>query len=406
MERSNVIWMSIMSPVPSSRYVAVVPTLAPQIEAAVQANEKERRLSASVVKAMVDAGLFRLWIPRVFGGEEAQPADLAQVVEAVSRIDGATGWCLMIGGCYGAFAGYMKEEGASHIFGRDLSVVTGGAFRPSGTAVLVDGGYRVTGRWALGSGCHHCSWLVGGCQIFDGGAPLKTPEGMPKTRIMFFPAASAEIIDTWDSIGLRGTGSHDYAVKDVFVPHNYSVSFRDPPARAEPLYSLPSIGLFATVIASVSLGIARHSVDILTALAGTDMTTRARGALRQNALVQADLGRAEGLLRSARTFLYAALDDAWGAVQSGQSLSMNQRAMLWLASTHASTSATQCVDFMFGSAGAASVYVNSGLERCVRDVRAVGQHLTVTQSNFAMVGQALLGSDMRGTNMMALDYRG
>jgi len=215
-----------MSPVPSSRYVAVVPTLAPQIEAAVQANEKERRLSASVVKAMVDAGLFRLWIPRVFGGEEAQPADLAQVVEAVSRIDGATGWCLMIGGCYGAFAGYMKEEGASHIFGRDLSVVTGGAFRPSGTAVLVDGGYRVTGRWALGSGCHHCSWLVGGCQIFDGGAPLKTPEGMPKTRIMFFPAASAEIIDTWDSIGLRGTGSHDYAVKDVFVPHNYSVSNR------------------------------------------------------------------------------------------------------------------------------------------------------------------------------------
>jgi len=110
MERSNVIWMSIMSPVPSSRYVAVVPTLAPQIEAAVQANEKERRLSASVVKAMVDAGLFRLWIPRVFGGEEAQPADLAQVVEAVSRIDGATGWCLMIGGCYGAFAGWRLSH--------------------------------------------------------------------------------------------------------------------------------------------------------------------------------------------------------------------------------------------------------------------------------------------------------
>ena len=186
--------------------------------------------------------------------------------------------------------------------------------------------------------------------------PRQRADGTPAIGIMFFPAASCEILDTWDSIGLRGTGSHDYAVKDLFVPNGRSVSFRDQPARSEPLYALPSIALFGTIIAAVSLGIARHAIDILTELAGGGMTTRARGTLKQNAMLQADLGRAEALVRSGRAFLFDALGEAWRVVSSGHKLSLQQRTMLWLASTHATTASTQAVDMMFSSGGSTAVY--------------------------------------------------
>jgi indole-3-acetate monooxygenase len=122
-------------------------------------------------------------------------------------------------------------------------VITGGAFRPTGQALVVDGGYRVTGRWPLGSGCQHSAWIVGGCRILDGDQPRLGADGIPVTRLLFFPANSCEILDTWHSIGLRGTGSHDYAVADLFVPATRSLSFREPPSASGPLYALPTIAL-------------------------------------------------------------------------------------------------------------------------------------------------------------------
>ena len=148
-------------------------------------------------------------------------------------------------------------------------MITGGAFRPFGQAVVVDGGYRVSGRRPLGSGCQHCAWIVGGCRILDGDQPRLGADGTPVMRILFFPAAACEILDTWHSIGLRGTGSHDYAVADLFVPAARSLSFREPPVEPGPLYAMPTIGLFACALAAVPLGIARHAIDILVELAET-----------------------------------------------------------------------------------------------------------------------------------------
>jgi indole-3-acetate monooxygenase len=197
-------------------------------------------------------------------------------------------------------------------------VITGGAIRPTGQAVVVDGGYRVTGRWALGSGCQHSAWIVDGCRVLHGDQPRLGPNRMPITRILFFPAASCEILDTWHSIGLRGTGSHDYAVSDLFVPAAHSLSFREPPSAPGPLYALPTTALFGAVLAAVPLGIARHAIDISTELAGTKIATRSEQALREDATMRGDLGRAEALLRSGRAFLYEALDEAWNMVTAGQ----------------------------------------------------------------------------------------
>jgi indole-3-acetate monooxygenase len=394
-----------MSSAAPSSFIDAARALAPQIKASVEENERMRRQSLPLVEAIAKAGLFRLWMPRALGGEEADPMTLVRVIEEISRVDGATGWCVALGGEYSVFGGYLAPGAASEIYGSDTEVVTGGAFRPMGQAVVVDGGFRVTGRWQLGSGCQHCAWIVGGCRIFDGDQPRLGPDGMPVTRILFFPASTCEIIDTWHSIGLRGTGSHDYAVTDVFVPSARSLSFREPPVAPGPLYAMPTIALFGTGLAAVSLGIARHAIDILTELAGTKIASRSRRSLREDSTMQADLGRAEATLRSGRAFLYETLGEAWRVASAGHALSLEQRNLLWLASTHAANAAKQATELMFSAGGSAAPYTSTGLERCVRDIHAACQHVTVAPANYEMAGQAFVGADMRTTPLLFMDDR-
>jgi alkylation response protein AidB-like acyl-CoA dehydrogenase len=219
---------------------------------------------------------------------------------------------------------------------------------------------------------------------------------------MFFPAADAEVIDTWDAAGLRGTGSHDYAVTDVFVPAERSLSFREPPVESGPLYALPLIAYGSLCVAAVPLGIARHAIDVLAELAGVKTSSASRTLLREHALGQRDLGRAEALVGAGRAYLYQTLDEAWQTVCAGRALSDQQRARLWLAGTHATTCAIEAVDLMFSAGGATAVYATSPLERCLR---TAAQHITVVPDNYLMAGQALLGLDMSPTRLYN-DHRG
>src|SRR5580704_7200605 len=222
----------------------------------------------------------------------------------------------------------------------------------------------------------------------------------------FFPRQDCEILDTWHSIGLRGTGSHDYTVTDLFVPAARSLSLREPPVEPGPLYAMPTIALSAPALAAVGLGIARHAIDLLLELAQTKIASRSRQSLREDATMQASLGQAEALLRSGRAFLYETVEEGWNVARSGGPLTVSQRAMLWLASTHAVTSAKQATELMFSRGGSASPYKIGGLERCLRDVHAVGQHLTLTPPNYQMAGQAFLNLDMRTTPLLFMDDRG
>jgi len=279
-----------MSGAASSSFIEAAKGLATQIQEFAEEIEQSRRLPLPLVDATAQAGLFRLWIPRSLGGEEADPMTLVRVVEEVSRADGAVGWCLAIGGEYGAFGGYLPAEAAREIYGSARSVRTAGALRPFGDAIVVPGGYRVTGRWPLGSGCQHSGWIVGGCRVLEDNKPRLRHDGTPVARLLFFSASDCEIIDTWNSIGLRGTGSHDYAVSDVFVPEARSLSFREPPLEPGPLYALPTIALFGTVLAAVPLGIARHAIDILLDLTATKIASRSRRTPREDTTLQANLG--------------------------------------------------------------------------------------------------------------------
>jgi alkylation response protein AidB-like acyl-CoA dehydrogenase len=373
-----------------------VRALAPLVRDHEDTIEQERCLPKPVIRGLVEAGVFQMFVPRSLGGDEIDPLTACRVVEEASTQDGAVGWCAMIGACNGYFGGLLSVAARREIFA-DRTVVLAGTFRPTGVAVVTDGGYRVTGRWPFASGIMHSDWLFGGCSVHDAAGPRRAPSGAPVTKLIFVPRGDARVLDTWHTGGLRGTGSHDFEVTDVFVPAGRCVWFSDPPEERTPLYSFPTITFLSTVIASVPLGIARHALELFKGLAGVKKPTGSQDLLRANGVTQSQLGEAEGLLRAGRAFLLETVAEAWEVVSRGEPLSWHQRALLWLAATQAATQAAQAVDIVYRAGGGSSVYASAKLERCFRDIHTASQHFNVAYSNYQAVGQFFLGDDMRAT---------
>jgi alkylation response protein AidB-like acyl-CoA dehydrogenase len=275
--------------------VEAVRALAPLISEHADSIESERCLPESVVGAMRDAGVFRSFIPRALGGTEADPVTFCRVVEELARADGSTGWCAMLCGSYGLFGGLLPAAAAREIFA-DPDAIVAGSLAPTGTARAVAGGYQLSGRWSFGSGIAHSTWVLGGSRVLDGDAPRQTPRGTPEVRLLFFARSDVEIIDTWHVGGLRGTGSHDYRVQDLFVPDHRTCWFTEEPVELGPLYALPLIALSTALMAGVVLGIARHALDALEELAAVKTPARAQIVLREDPVARAKIGEAEGLL--------------------------------------------------------------------------------------------------------------
>lgn len=367
--------------------------LAAGIRAQAEQIEQERRLPAPVVRALAAAGLFRMCVPRAFGGGEVDAAGMIRAIEAIAQADGSAGWCVMIGATSGVVSAYLPDDAAREIYPSPEAVI-GGVYAPHGTAVACDGGYQVSGRWPFASGCEHCTWLLGGCIVLADGAPRLLPNGIPDTRLMLFPATDVRVIDTWDVSGLRGTGSHDIAVSELFVPAQRSASLiTDPPRQSGPLYAFPVFGLLALGIAGVALGIARSAIDTLSELAAAKTPTGSRRRLAERAVIQMQVAEAEARLRGARAFLFEAVDEAWRAALAQGAISTRQRAVLRLAATHATTSSAKVVDLMYNAGGATSVYAKSPLQRYFRDIHVVTQHMMVAPPTYELTGRVFLGID-------------
>jgi alkylation response protein AidB-like acyl-CoA dehydrogenase len=222
---------------------------------------------------------------------------------------------------------------------------------------------------------------------------------------VFTPRSEVEVIDTWYAGGLKGTGSHDYAVKDAVVPESRTCSFNEPPREQGTLYHMPAIPTFGALIASVPLGIARHAIDAMIELANVKVPTRSTELLKAKSPAQVQLGEAEGLLRAAKALHRQALTGVWEHVKQTGRTNWADRGNLWLANTQAARLACQAVDLMFLAGGATSPYASAGLERCLRDIRVASQHITTASTNFELVGQQLLGVDPVQT-VWAFDERG
>jgi alkylation response protein AidB-like acyl-CoA dehydrogenase len=379
--------------------VGAARALASDARACAAETERERRLPASLVEAMADAGLFRVCVPATVGGVEASAAELVACCEEMARGDGAPAWCIATCGTTGLLAGFFGEDAAREVYASPRSVA-GGVVAPRGRAVAVDGGYRVTGRWPFASGCSHCDWLLGGCVVSDGDAVRMLPNGMPDGTLMMARADEVVIHDTWHVSGLRGTGSHDIEMADVFVPSSRAASlFTDTPTATGPLFAFPLFGLLALCIGGVALGLGRGALDDLAELAAAKRPLGSTRTLAERAVAQAETAQAEAALRSARAFLYEAIGEAWEAAVAGGQISIAHRTSLRLAATHATTTGAAVCDTAYRLGGGSAIYESSPLQRRFRDAHTATQHLLVAPATWELTGRLLLGQETDATQL-------
>ncbi len=366
--------------------------LAPKIRAAADEIEAERELPRPLFEALADAGLYHLALPRSLGCAELDLPTYILVLEELGKADASTAWTVNQGAIYATYAARMPRAAARAIWIDTPRAVVANTPAATAKAVVLPGGYRVTGRQGFSTGCRHASWVAAHAQIWDDGVlRLDEANGQPETRYLYVPVAEAQLLDTWQVRGMRGTGTHHFAVDDVFVPAERTVlSVTAPLYETGPLYRIPRTLLFASGDAAVSLGLARSSLETFFELAGAKTPRAAQGLLRDQAMVQADVGHAEARLRSARAFLVEAVRDIWAAA-SGPGITLDQRAALRLATTHAIRQAVQIVDTVYNAAGATAVYESHLIQRHFQDVHVISQHLQSRMSHYELVGKHWLG---------------
>jgi alkylation response protein AidB-like acyl-CoA dehydrogenase len=348
--------------------------LAPRIRTRAAEIEAARQLPPDLVMDIAGARLFRVALPESEGGLDADIVTTLQVIEEVARADGSTGWCLAMGINTLRQSAQFAPDVRRQIFFSDPIGISAGSANPRGRAVAVPGGYRVTGHWFFASGCMHSSALHGACKVFDGDTPRLRPNGDQEVRMAYFyPKSVARIIDTWDVSGLRGTGSHDIEVTDLFVPEERTFSALDLRARV------------------TGLGVARAAIDEFVELAQTKIPRSSSELLRDRAIVQARIGEAEAILRSGRALLFDIVEDMWQTALAMKPISERQRADLRLAMTHAAQSAGRATHLVCEAAGTTSIFTRSPLERFARDAEVVTRHNQLQYVNYEAVGRTVLG---------------
>jgi alkylation response protein AidB-like acyl-CoA dehydrogenase len=376
-------------------YPARARALAPLIAAHADAAERARRLPEAVLAALCEAGLFRLLLPRAFGGGEVDPVTFVRTIEALAQADASAAWVLCQVSGSSMISAYLDPAAVREIFGDPRAVLAWGA-GPAGRAVAVEGGYRVSGTWEFASGGRHATWLGAHCPVHQADGTPRLRDGvLPEIRTMLFPASRATLVDVWHVIGLRATGSDAYTVADLFVPAAHSAARDDAGERRETgsLYCFPIGNLFAAGFAGVALGLARSLLDALVELARGKTPRGAAQPLAAQAVVQSQLARAEARWGAARAFLLSSLDEIWRDVGRAGGLALGQRVRIRLASTHALHEAREVAAWAYHTAGAGAIFEGSPFERRFRDMHAVSQQVQGRHAHYETVGRFLLGLD-------------
>jgi indole-3-acetate monooxygenase len=373
-------------------WLARARVVAPVVAGAAERIERDRELPEDVVAALHDAQLFRMLLPRWCDGGELEPARYLEVVEEIAKQDASTAWCIGQASGTAMAAAYLEPEVARAIFADPRAVVASGP--SNGTAVAVEGGFRVSGTWLFASGSKHATWLGGHCFVQGpDGAPRLDQNGNPLERTVLFPKDRARFTDIWHVMGLNGTGSDQYGVQDLFVPEAYSYTRNAEADRREqgPLYRFTIFQMHGVAFAGVALGIARATLDAFVALAKQKSPRTATYVLRENAVIQAQVGLSEAKLQSARAFLQQTLRELCEIATTSERFTLDQRARFRMAATFATHQARDVVDAAYHAAGATAVFRSNPFERRFRDIHTVSQQVQGHASNFEAVGQCLLG---------------
>jgi alkylation response protein AidB-like acyl-CoA dehydrogenase len=364
--------------------------LAPLIRSSADETDAARELPRPLFEALADAGLFHLAVPRSIGGAEIDLPSYVEVIEEIGKADASTGWAVNQGAIYATYSARMPRDVARAIWIDTPRSVVANTPAPTAKAVVVPGGYRVTGRQGFSTGCRHASWVAAHAQVIENGR-VRLEGDQPEMRYFFVPVAEAELLDTWHVRGMRGTGTHHFAVHDVFVPAERTVlSATAPTLEPGPLYKIPRTLAFASGDAAVALGMARSCLDTFAELAGSKTPRAMQALLRDQSMIQVNVGQAEAALRSGRAFLMETVRDIWSEATVG-SVTLERRAVLRLATTHGIRLAAQVIDTVYNAAGATAAYEGNLIQRHFQDIHVITQHLQGRMAHYELVGRHWLG---------------
>ncbi len=354
-------------------------------------------LPQDIADDLAAVGLYRLLTPAEYGGHEISVELFVEIIERLAQTDASTAWCTFISCTSCVLAGYLDPELSQQLYGNP-HLKAAGVFAPRGKATreIRDGvpGFRVTGSWFWGSATKNADVVQGGCLVLGAdGKPELLPSGRPRVQSILFDRSQISHMDNWDSFGLLGSGSGEFAVNDVFVPEARSACLMSDLPMARPLYRFPVFGLLGIGIGAVALGVARHAMDALLELAQDKTPQSSSKTLAMRTSTQQAVARAEAQWRSARAFLMDAVRAGWDEAEKTGEISVDSRRDIRLATTHAVHSAQDVVSSMYQLGGGNSIFAQSPLQHCLRDIHVITQHFMVSDSTYELTGRLLLGLD-------------
>ncbi len=369
--------------------------LQPLLDAEGPEMDRRREATPAVVEGLVENDMLRLLLPRSLGGQEIHLLDFCKTTEAIAWGDASIGWFVNQSNvCVASSAAAMPHDAAAAIFDGPRTGLAWGAKHNQSKAIRVDGGYRLTGTWSYLSGGRHTKWIGAHSAVQNPDGTPHIRHGRPDDRSFLFLRSKAAIIDDWQVLGLRGTGSDTYSVEDLFVPDEHA------PARdaieerrvTGPLYSISSHLMYATGFCGVALGLGRRMLETYTELARGKQGRASVTPMARNNAVQKEIGQMEARLSAARAFLHEAVCQAYDAAAAG-SLNLDHRMRLRLATTHAMNEATDVSVACYRGAGTTAILDSAPFERRLRDALSVSQHLQAMPAHLEMVGRHIIGTE-------------
>jgi indole-3-acetate monooxygenase len=365
--------------------------LAPLIRESANEIENSRELPRAVFEAIADAGLFLLCVPKALGGLEIDFPTQVQIAEVLGLADASTAWAVDQGATFASFSAYMRPETAHEIWINTPRSVVSNTPEASGKAIVAPGGYRVSGRHGFSTGSRHANWVASQAQIIDHGV-VRQRDGKPELRFFFVPKAEAEVLDTWHTRGMRGTGTNHFELKDVFVPEDRTVYTTKPPRVTEGArYHIPQTLVFAAGDGIVALAVARNCIDAFCELAGSKAPHRMVGLLRDQPIAQYNVGESEAKLQSARAYLMDSVGKIWDDVMRTGEPSMASRVALRLSGTHAIRVAVGIVESIYSDCGATAIFEGNAIQRYFQDIHVITQHMQGRRVHYEMIGKYKLG---------------
>ncbi|MEC9154205.1 MAG: acyl-CoA dehydrogenase family protein [Pseudomonadota bacterium] len=367
--------------------------LAGDIAAASDDIERTRRIPADLLNKLHEARLSRMLLPRSADGDEIDPGTYLLTIEEVSRHDASIGWNLFVANSAALLAPHMPAETVKTIFGNPRALVAWGP-PDKHVAIAVEGGYLLTGRWSFASGCRNATWMGAHCRIQEpNGSLRKHPDGRSLVLSLLFPVEQATLIDTWDTIGLRGTASDSYELDNVFVPEAFTGTREHPDGSRElgSLYAFPQQAIYAVGVAGVALGIARAMLKAFSTLA-TEKTPRGLARLMESPGVQAGVAKGEARIGAARAYLLETLREIAASAPHERAIGIEERARVRLATTNAIHGAIETADWLYKSAGVNAIFPGSPFERRFRDIHTLSQQIQSRDAHYEAVGSILLGN--------------